>query len=83
VSQGGEIRFFHHNDRQFLQENRKKNKDRARDVRMAVDLGDVFGRPVRRATFQLAEARLSRRVNNMTVFPGFMDITQSGLQDMA
>jgi hypothetical protein len=34
-------------------------------------------------TQQMRYSRLSRRVNNMTVFPGFLDITYRGLQDMA
>jgi hypothetical protein len=34
-------------------------------------------------TKQMRYHRLSRRVNNMTVFPDFLDITHSGLQDMA
>jgi hypothetical protein len=41
----------------------------------------VYADPL--TTQQMRYHRLSRRVNNMTVFPGFPDITHSGLQDMA
>jgi hypothetical protein len=41
----------------------------------------VYADPL--TTPQMRYHRLSRRVNNMTVFPGFLDITHSGLQDMA
>ena len=34
-------------------------------------------------TQQMRYTRLSRRVNNMAVFCGFLDITHSGLHDMA
>jgi hypothetical protein len=41
----------------------------------------VYADPL--TTQQMRYPRLSRRVNNITVFPGFLDITHSGLQDMA
>ncbi len=41
----------------------------------------VYADPL--TTQQMQYPRLSRRVNNMTVFPGFLDITHSEVHDMA
>jgi hypothetical protein len=41
----------------------------------------VYADPL--TTQQMRYHRLSRRVNNMVVFPGFLGITHSELQDMA